>query len=533
VGVAIDFKFKEQLGLGEIADLLEALRQQLSPDTYTEFFQKLLWCETEQKAVDIRFFDIESTVLASVPGGCLSLRVHGLAENRPSVLRGDKVKVRIIGKPGTVFNGYAHQIRQEDVHLKFSRHFHQQHIAGQRVSVEFTNTDTPMRVFHQGLVDGFRELPRYLLFPKESDVVEPQGEFPPAQRAHRGFAKLNEQQQQAVEQITNGGGKRVPYIIYGPPGTGKTTTLVMAVLSLLRSQPSGRILCCGPSNSAADLLVEKLSDLGVLPAEMVRVMAFSRSPASVPPKVLPYAPEPTDDHSFPFPPELGRYRIVVVTLTTGGKVGAAWCGDTRSATVGHLPSCFSYLASCLSPSRPRPLTNPPSHRIRCLHSASASTSASASASAHLSQHKLWNNGVERGHFGSIFVDEAGHALEPEAVAPIAMLRGADGRVVFAGDPKVCVYALHSSQFVKLPRAAWLFTHSCSHLPPCHLSLLSSLPDLSLSNSGPSLCPTPRRSTASPAAYSTASSAAPCTPAGTAATTPAPSPSSCTTTAPTR
>ena len=66
--------------------------------------------------------------------------------------------------------------------------------------------------------------------------------------------------------------------------------------------------------------------------------------------------------------------------------------------------------------------------------------------------KLFNNGVERGFFDSVFVDEAGHALEPEAVAPLACLlnsrpldtassgssvisSNARARIVLAGDPK--------------------------------------------------------------------------------------------------
>jgi superfamily I DNA and/or RNA helicase len=50
-------------------------------------------------------------------------------------------------------------------------------------------------------------------------------------------------------------------IIHGPPGTGKTTTLVQAILETIRRER--RVLVCAPSNTAVDLLTERLADRGV------------------------------------------------------------------------------------------------------------------------------------------------------------------------------------------------------------------------------------------------------------------------------
>jgi len=50
-------------------------------------------------------------------------------------------------------------------------------------------------------------------------------------------------------------------IIHGPPGTGKTTTLVQAILETIRRER--RVLVCAPSNTAVDLLTEKLANRGV------------------------------------------------------------------------------------------------------------------------------------------------------------------------------------------------------------------------------------------------------------------------------
>jgi ATP-dependent RNA/DNA helicase IGHMBP2 len=67
-------------------------------------------------------------------------------------------------------------------------------------------------------------------------------------------ANLNESQNRAVVDIVN---CRDVSIIHGPPGTGKTTTLVAAVKKM--SETENTILVTAPSNTAADLLTERLA----------------------------------------------------------------------------------------------------------------------------------------------------------------------------------------------------------------------------------------------------------------------------------
>ena len=50
-------------------------------------------------------------------------------------------------------------------------------------------------------------------------------------------------------------------VVHGPPGTGKTTSLVQAIRLTLQTE--NQILVCAPTNSAVDLLTEKLVELGI------------------------------------------------------------------------------------------------------------------------------------------------------------------------------------------------------------------------------------------------------------------------------
>ena len=56
-------------------------------------------------------------------------------------------------------------------------------------------------------------------------------------------------------------------------------------------------------------------------------------------------------------------------------------------------------------------------------------------STYMSASLLYAEGIRRGHFSHIFLDEAGQASEPETMVPLSNLRGKETVVVLAGDPK--------------------------------------------------------------------------------------------------
>jgi superfamily I DNA and/or RNA helicase len=69
---------------------------------------------------------------------------------------------------------------------------------------------------------------------------------------------LNDSQLAAVRHVVSA---QDVAIIHGPPGTGKTTTLVQTILETIRRER--RVLVSASSNTAVDLLTEKLAERGV------------------------------------------------------------------------------------------------------------------------------------------------------------------------------------------------------------------------------------------------------------------------------
>ncbi|WP_428668300.1 AAA domain-containing protein [Runella sp.] len=76
---------------------------------------------------------------------------------------------------------------------------------------------------------------------------------------HFTAPKLNSSQQSAVDKILSANELA---IVHGPPGTGKTTTLVQAIKALVKAE-NQKVLVVAPSNTAVDLLSEKLHEEGL------------------------------------------------------------------------------------------------------------------------------------------------------------------------------------------------------------------------------------------------------------------------------
>ncbi|XP_013400593.1 RNA helicase Mov10l1-like [Lingula anatina] len=105
--------------------------------------------------------------------------------------------------------------------------------------------------------------------------------------------------------------------------------MVEAILQVLHSIPGSRILACAPSNSATDLLAEKLLQSNLVnKSDLVRLNAFNRLDDNIPEFLKPYCT--TGDNL-----EVAcRHRVVLCTCITAGLL------NTVGLKSGHFTHAF-------------------------------------------------------------------------------------------------------------------------------------------------------------------------------------------------
>ncbi|XP_036388728.1 putative helicase mov-10-B.1, partial [Megalops cyprinoides] len=356
----------------ELQSMKELLESPLSFQNYGKRFQLLLHLEEIQMEVDIRKYNMENKPMVADPRNkrLLILHVPGVAENRPSVLKGDHLLVSKVGdvtEPITKYKGYVHKVELESVKLGFSKKLINSFLDNMKFNVEFTINRFPLKLQHRAVDLAVQHQLEEVLFPTHSRTRE---WALPSLRLFDRNLEQNPEQYGAVQRIVAGVSKPAPYLVFGPPGTGKTVTVVEAIRQVHKADPSAHILACAPSNSAADLLCERMQGAGVDARNVFRLYASSRDIESVPAVLLGCCNWDEDQCAFVFPSKetLMEYKVLVTTVVTAGR--------------------------------------------------------------------LVSGGLPRGHFSHIFVDEAGHAVEPECIIGMAGLLCAEtGQLVLAGDPQ--------------------------------------------------------------------------------------------------
>ena len=144
--------------------------------------------------------------------------------------------------------------------------------------------------------------------------------------------QLNPEQKNAVTRILSGEARPLPYVIYGPPGTGKTVTVVETILQVFKLRSDSRILIVTPSNSAADLIAERIHNSNHIKiGDMARLNAWQRNPDAIPDLIKPYS---FVNEDLAVLGKVVRHRIVIATCSTSGQLYQLGLSE------GHFTHCF-------------------------------------------------------------------------------------------------------------------------------------------------------------------------------------------------
>ena len=117
-------------------------------ENYVRHSKHLLWAEEAQMMENIASFDMFDVVFQQA-GHLLELRVPGLCENRPSVLRGDYV---LAVRDRKTHRGFVHRVLSDSIQISFcSRKMLVGHFIGAKYDIRFNVPTTVWRRIHHAL----------------------------------------------------------------------------------------------------------------------------------------------------------------------------------------------------------------------------------------------------------------------------------------------------------------------------------------------------------------------------------------------
>lgn len=213
--------------------------------------------------------------------------------------------------------------------------------------------------------------------------------------------KLNISQQEAVNKILAANDLA---IVHGPPGTGKTTTLVQAIKALSK-QENQKILVVAPSNTAVDLLTDKLVEEGL---NVIRV----GNPARVSENLI----HATLDYKMAEHPEMKSIKALKKRANEYKNMAHKYKRSFGKAERDQRKALFDEAHKI-----GREIENSEKYIMDNLFNNAQIITATLVGANHYTVKNL--------KYKTVVIDEAGQALEPACWIPILKAE----KVIFAGD----------------------------------------------------------------------------------------------------
>eukprot|EP01113_Clastostelium_recurvatum_P027574 TRINITY_DN3329_c0_g1_i2.p1 TRINITY_DN3329_c0_g1~~TRINITY_DN3329_c0_g1_i2.p1 ORF type:complete len:1003 (+),score=212.55 TRINITY_DN3329_c0_g1_i2:117-3125(+) len=357
------------------SSLYQTLNQPLTPANYHRKFTTLMHLEESQQHIDIRMYDMDNVTLTRA-GTFFALRVPGLAEKRPSVLYGDRVLIRIKSGDRAEYEGYVHRVLLEEVHLLFHTSLHARGGPLHVSHVRFTVSRVTLRRCHQAV--GLA-CPSLLpsLFPTHVPVPVP------ATATAGNVVGDADMYDMKIRQ-------------YFDVALNQRQRQAVSFIAGGKHNQTPYLLFGPPGTGKTRTVVESINQVLEKPGMRVLACAPSNNAADLlVERLARIRPFGTND--------ILRVNAIGRSVSTCPEVVKQYSTIRDNSFVipnlDQVELSFIVVATCISAA------------------------------------VLYSIGCDPGTFSHIFIDEAGQAQEPEALACVAGLVGPDTRVVLAGDPR--------------------------------------------------------------------------------------------------
>ncbi|XP_063937159.1 probable RNA helicase SDE3 [Daucus carota subsp. sativus] len=362
------------------------LKKPLSPQTYKDYFEALLYAEDyylekwdgfEMTNVTLKLNEAEIHRRKGKSKNknnnqkdekiFVEFEVDSIPERRPFLLSRDFASVRPTGTKVDPFQGIIFRVvRSNIVLVEFGEDFHAQHYSSCKYDVKFSFNRVCLKRAHQAIAAVSDMFFRKFLFPDcRPEKVLLKGKI---------LFSSHKLDSSAISRIINLSGPPA-YLLEGPISVTRDkqlsrTGMVIrdAVVQLCQVSSHNRILICAPTNSTCDVFMRSLrKEVG--DSDIFRANAAFRELDGVPIDILPFCPYKKKEEVFSCPSlsQLQKFKVILSTF--------------------------------------------------------------------MSSFRLHNEGIEGGHFTHIFLVDASSAIEPEVLVPLTNLTNASTNVVITGAPE--------------------------------------------------------------------------------------------------